>query len=146
MLPHRGKELTSYPSCHDAAGQQRLVLDEAGQLHSGTFDLALSERLLEKSRQAVLGAISCPDARSKKKEWCDNDDVHLRQQGLSWVEVDGLRRSHELGKGRGPRRQELEWQEEVLQAARAIVGGASACVHGNDHGDVSAQSSPRLFR
>ena len=82
-----------------------------------------------------------------EKEWdFGNYDVLLRQQGLSWDEVGRVRRSRGLGKGRGPRRQALELQEKVLQAARAIVEGASASVHGNDYGDVSAQSSPRLFR
>ena len=82
-----------------------------------------------------------------EEEWdFGNYDVRLWQKGLSWDEVDRLRRSHGLGKGRGPRRQAPELQEKVLQAARAIVEGASASVHGNDYGDVSAQSSPRLFR
>ena len=85
-----------------------------------------------------------------EKEWdwdFGNYDVLLRQKGWSWDEVDRLRRSRGLGKGRGSRRQALELQEKkVLQAARAIVEGASVSVHGNDYGDVSAQSSPRLFR
>ena len=99
----------------------------------------VADRLFEKNLQTDLCrkygyyAITC-----EKKEWGDNDDVHLRQQGLSWDEVDRLRRSRGLGKGRGPRRQELERLEEQLQAARAIVPGASACVHGNTYGDVSA--------
>jgi hypothetical protein len=75
-----------------------------------------------------------------EKEWdFGNYDVLLRQQGLSWDEVDRLRRSHGLGKGRGPRRQALELQEKVLQAARAIVEGASASVHGNDYGVMQGQ-------
>ena len=82
-----------------------------------------------------------------EEEWdFGNYDVLLRQKGFSWGQIDGIRRSRGLGKGRGSRRQALELQEKVLQAARAIVEGASASVHGNDYGDVSAQSSPRLFR
>ena len=61
---------------------------QAGQLHGVVVDRSLLERLLEKNRQSDICAIFSLDAISKKKEWGDNDDVRLRQQGLSWDEID----------------------------------------------------------